>query len=51
MKFKKDKSGSKLLLLCVFILFIYLAVFGFDFSRAYEFTIAQNRDIFGQLFR
>lgn len=51
MKFTKDKSGSKLLLLCVFVVFVYLAVFGFDFSRAYEFTIVQNRELFGQLFR
>jgi len=49
MQYKKDKESSKLLLLVLLGLLIYLAFFGFDISGAYDFIVEQNLDIFREL--
>ncbi len=50
MRFRKDKSGSKLILLIVLVLFCYLALFKFDILRAYHYTVAQNAQILHDYF-
>ncbi len=51
MQYSTDKSGSKLFLLAFVILLGYLAIFKFDFQKAYDFTVTQNVDIFKGFFQ
>ncbi len=44
MRHDRDKKGSKLPLLLIFVVFIYLAFFGFDVKKAYKYTVEQNAD-------
>ena len=43
MQYGGDKTGSKLLLLFVFFVFLYLAFFGFNIQKAYNYTIGQDQ--------
>ncbi|MBA3789178.1 hypothetical protein H0X32_02150 [Patescibacteria group bacterium] len=49
MQYRSDKNGSKLLLIVLFIIFLYLAFFHFDLQAAYRYTFTQDNELFKAL--
>ena len=47
----KDSGGIQALIFFSALVLIYLAFFGFDLQKAYQFTFQGNLDIFRDIFK
>lgn len=51
MRYAEDKQGSKLLLMLIVALVIYLAFFDFDVRAAYEAAVSADKDFLNLIFQ
>ncbi len=49
MQGSNDRQGSKLVLLFIVVVLFYLAFFGFDLQKAYDFTFSADSGILHSL--
>ncbi|KKW19961.1 MAG: hypothetical protein UY63_C0004G0046 [Parcubacteria group bacterium GW2011_GWA2_51_10] len=50
MKYEEDRRGSKIILILILVVVIYLAFFNFDIRAAFDAAVAADKEFFNLLF-